>query len=391
VTWLQRLFRRLTSRFSLDPQAFLALRLQCDGTDLTWTVSEGVLTTAPIGGTAAPLTIDLSQYTVAQLVSFLNASQGYAVIYQDSSALAFLSALVLLDASGDVNTNNGDHIYGYQSILYARLSAWGAELKTAEAQIPQLPLEMSTTTAAGIFLDNLGNQFNVPRIAGEADPNYGPRIILETLMPKDNNMSMALALQTYTGQPFTVTDVTTFSPVEPLHNGVILHNGAHYHNAQPIISYGLFDVEGGYDLIQGTTLTDLQTVVLGLIDRLRAEGTHLRNLVLAPLSNLVDTVTIPSDDTDTLDTTYTYTHNGQFLRNGQMIHAGGDTLYETIPGLLLGIVSNTNEVYLSTGGLVLSTSEVRLLGTGGGVVLVTGAGVPLGSVGTALLTGNVPA
>jgi hypothetical protein len=275
----QKLLNYLNRVFDKDPVQFLALRLSYDGV-MTWGVSDAVLTTAVTGGTGQALQVDLADHTISSLATFLAAQPGYTVLYVDSSELAQLSARVLLDGGADIATSNGDHLYGYTSVLWAYLEAVANELTIARQQIAQALRQMNTRTAEGIWLDELGGYYGVPRLAGELDGSYGPRIIAEVLRPRQNNVAIEEAIRVFTGQDTTVTDVTAFAGSFPAHNGQITHNGAYNYSSVDLPAYGLFDVAYGYDLINGGSFEDFQQVITDLINRLRSAGTHLRALSL---------------------------------------------------------------------------------------------------------------
>lgn len=281
--------------FDLDPGKYLAMRLQYNGQGLTWTVQDGVLTTETAGGSGAPLTVNLADYTVAQLAQFLGTQPGYSVVYVDRSDFAQLSALVLLDGTGDISASNGDHLYGYTNPNWSYMEANANELQQAEVQAGNAIQQLSTTTAQDMWLDVLGKYFGVPRMQGESDASYGPRIIAEVLRPRSNNIALELAISAYTTQDTTVTDVTEYGPTFPLYNGVITHDGSHTYDASLTPIYGLFDVQYGYDLINGGDPTQFAQTVIGIISRYRAAGTQLRNLILVGGSTFADTLTKPTD------------------------------------------------------------------------------------------------
>lgn len=257
----KRLLSFLHRVFNKDPVPFLALRLNCDGSGLTWAVSNARLTTVPVGGTAAPLDLDLTLYTVAELTNFLAAQPGYSVPYADTTQLSLLGSRVLMDGTGDVNTSNGDHLYAYTSVLWAYMEANAAELAAAETQIENMLLQMSTTTAEDIWLDELGSYYAVPRLQSEVDTVYGPRIIASVLRPLGNNVAIEAALKVINeGLPATVEDY------DQIVNG----------------SYGLFDVDFEVSLEQlaVTAYSGLILSIIDTIDRMRDAGTFLRRLAI---------------------------------------------------------------------------------------------------------------
>lgn len=289
----QKLLSFLNRVFDKDPAQFLALRLHYDG-GMVWQVAEGTLTTTVTGGSGQGLTVDLSQYSVAQLANFLGTQQGYSVVYVDRSELSVLSALVLIDGTNDISWSNGDHLYGYTSELWSYMEAQSSELEVAETQIGEMLKQMSTVTASNEWLDELGSYYAVPRLQGELDVQYGPRIIAEVLRPRGNNVAMEAAIKVYTGQSATVTDVTLYGSTFPLYNGAITRNSAYQYNASRVPLYGLFDVQYGYDLINGGDISAFAQTVKDLVNRLRDAGTHLRSLLLSG-SMLSDSLTPPTD------------------------------------------------------------------------------------------------
>lgn len=257
----QKLFSYLHRIFDKDPKPFLALRIQCDGTGLTWAVAGARLTTVPTGGTALPLSIDLTQYTVSTLGTFIDAQPGYSVPYAELSALSLLGAATLLDAAGNVATSNGDHLYAYTSVLWSYIDANAVELEAAGTQIEQMLLQMSTVTADDVWLDELGGYYKVPRKQGEIDAAYGPRIIAEVIRPLANNVAMESALRVINGGlPTSVTDYD------------VITNG----------SYGLFDIDMdvSLDLLATNAYAALVLSVIDTIERMRDAGTFLRRLAL---------------------------------------------------------------------------------------------------------------
>ena len=242
--------------FKKDPGQFIALRLRYSTGAMTWRVRDAVLTTVVSGGPGQSLTVDLTQYTVASLVGFLSSQPGYSVVYVDGSELAGLSARVLLDADGDIEKSNGDAIHGYTNVLFSYLEALAVELGAAEVQIVEMVKQMSTKTASDEWLDELGGYYGIPRLQSEPDTSYGPRIIAEVLRPRGNNVAIEAAIKVYTGQVAKVTDVVVFGSPTPAYNGSNTHNGAITYNATSKPRYGLFDVEYGYDLINGGSITE---------------------------------------------------------------------------------------------------------------------------------------
>ncbi|MFM0165650.1 hypothetical protein PQR39_35110 [Paraburkholderia sediminicola] len=302
----QKLLGFLNRVFNKDPAKVLAMQFMHQY-PMTWQVQDGILTTVvDNGGYGGNLTIDLSQYTFGQLVSYIAQQPGYFTPYL-SQTMTPISALALLDASGSVTPNgSGGQLYAYTSVLYAYLEAAAEELELASAQIQNLPAEMSTTTADTIWLDTLGSYYKVPRNPGELDAAYGPRIIASVLRPMSNNVALEMAISVFTGNDTTVTDVVEWGgETPPFYNAADEHNGAVKYNSTAVPIYGLFDVQYGYDLINGGDITSFAQTVSNLINSLRSAGTQLRSLSLTG-SALSDSLTAPTDDPQDLTLAVTY-------------------------------------------------------------------------------------
>lgn len=242
--------------FDKDHKQFVALRVGCDGSALLWSVQDAVLTMTPTGGTAAPLTVDLTAYTVAQLAAYIASQTGYTVSYVDGSDRAQLGSRVLLDGSG-----TAPELYGYTSLLWAYTEANAQELKTAADQIDQLTLQMSTKTASDLWLDELGSYYAVPRNQGELDPQYSARIIATVIRPLANNVAIQELLKGIGGSQLPV--VKDYD--------VLVNN-----------SYGLFDIDFYVSLDVLAVLGFLGVIgaVTSVVDNTRDAGTFLRRLAV---------------------------------------------------------------------------------------------------------------
>jgi hypothetical protein len=293
-----RLLGALNRVFDKDPEPFVAMKVAYSG-GMTWSVADGMLTTVVVGGPGVGLRFDLSQYTLRTLSGAIAGSAGYQVNFLSADA-ADLDARVLLDASGDTATTGGDQLLAFSSLLWALLETFARGLQDAAAQVGEMLRQMSTNTASGPWLEELGSYYKVPRNPGEADGNYGPRIIAETLRPVSNGIAIELAIEDYTGQPCKVEDVTIYRGVSPLYDGSINFDGAHNYDAPGVPTYGLFDVEVAYDLLSGAEPTAFLAQVQAVVNKIRAGGRFLRALVLSGAgSGLVDTLAAPTDDADT--------------------------------------------------------------------------------------------
>lgn len=306
--------------FSKDPLPFLALRLQYNGT-MTWAVSDGILTTTVSGGSGTSLAIDLSSYTLTTLVSYLAGQTGYTVLYLDRTPLAQLSALVLMDGTGNPAQSNGDHLYGYTSLLWAYLEAMAVELQALQDQVLAAPAEMAIPSADDMWLDELGSYYAVPRNGLETDSAYGPRIIAEVLRPKSNNVALESALADYYGQKVAVTNIVKWGPASPVLNGVKSLDGSWYLNATATPLYGLFQVTIGFDLEGALDLSTYAADVSARVERLRAGGTHLDSVALTG-GVLADVCPGPSADTLSITVTQDSKLDATWALDGSRLLSG---------------------------------------------------------------------
>lgn len=289
-----KLIRKLSRIWDRTPGNFAAIRVSCDGTNLSWAIVGRVLQMNPVGGTGAAFSLALDGYTIGSLTGYIASQTGYSAVLLAGENSGF-SAFSLPDQSGNTADSDGAIINGASNLNWLYLDAVGSELETAKTQISAMPALMATPTSSGEWLDFLGGFFNVPRDTGETDAAYGPRIIAEVTMPRGNNKAIEAVLVAALGQVATVTDVVERGPSTPSYNGVISYNGAHTHDATggtPI--YGLFDVVTAYDLINAPTLPAWQTTVAALVERMRDAGTQMRSLTLTG-SALADQFTGPGD------------------------------------------------------------------------------------------------
>ena len=272
----QTLISRLSSIFNIDPKPVLAFRLTYNGTAMTWTVADGVLTTVITGGTGAAQTIALTGYTMSALVTYLSSQTGYTVSNVNIS-LNSLKATVLLDGSGASSATNGDHVYAYTYWLYSMLDAFSAELANARTQITNMLAQFSTRTATGEWLDDLGTYYAVPRNYGESDALYGTRIIASIIKDRGNNKAIEIALFNAFGEVATVTDVQI--TINNHFDGLYQFDGTNTFSGLAQTS-GLFDVSIPFNSALGLTRAQYTAQVNALVESLRAAGNIRRTLTI---------------------------------------------------------------------------------------------------------------
>lgn len=350
MTTLDRLLEYLTGEYDSSPDPLLALRLTYQTGQMQWSIANDILTTTvAAAGSGVSLSVDLSQYTLSTLAVFLGSQPGYAVLYLDQTGSSGLSALALVPASGDIATSNGDHIYVAQNPNWTHLAAIAKELELVATAIALGPLEMQTTTADGTWLDVLGSYYAVPRQLGEQDAQYSPRIPAEVILPRQNNTAIAAALEASTAQIATVVDAPIFGHPQPAYDGEIAFSGApHFFNASAALILNLFDVSIGYAILGGLSPDDFLVLVRRQIDRLRAAGTHLRNLTMTA-SVMGDVFTPPTDSLVISLAIVGITGFGQSFDS-----AVGTSLYPP----MMGISSSLSSVQATL------TTGIPLVGTG---------------------------
>ncbi len=326
-----KLFGFFNRVWQADPLGALALRLTCDGSDLSWRISHHVLTTSPVGGTAAALVVDLSGYTVKMLAYFLGQQQGYSVPFVDLDAIGNLSALALYDQAGDdVLQSNGDHLYAFTNPNWAIIGAYARELWEARVQIEQMLLQMAIPTAGGSWLDLQGSYYAVPRSPGETDVSYAARIIPQVLLPKGNNIAIANVITATFGQPCQVVDVVEYTAAEPMFDGTTKFDGTNDFNPTTRPIYGLFDVQVGQDILGGGVPFPT-TLLRAVVNSVRDAGTQLRSLTGTP--SVVSDAGLPvAGDAATMTVTHQTTFNGTHFFDGTATFSGEIVTPETLIG-----------------------------------------------------------
>lgn len=292
----QKLMLYLHRIFDKNPYPQLAFRVRSDGTGLTWSIANGVLTLTPTGGTATARTFSIANFSIGQLAQFIAALPGYSVPYQDTSAYALLSALALLDSSGDMNVSNGDHVYGYTTLLWAYIETNGSELAAARDQIPNALRQMNTIDAEDEWLDYHGSFYNVPRNQSELDPDYSPRMIANVLTPRGNNVAIAIAIEKVALNVPTVRVIDSIdnTSIAITYNGLIHFDGSEFYDAGlgPSGAEGFFDVDFSYDFTASVTQDTYFAQILQTVEAFRDAGTQLRAVIFR---NQGSTMTLVSD------------------------------------------------------------------------------------------------
>lgn len=162
----QALLGHLHGVFSPDPEAVLALRVR-HPESASWTL-EGDILTLQAGD--APSVWDLNAYSLGTLAAALTAA-GFEVVYLNP-AISHLSALTLLEGSGDQGDSNGDHLTIYTAPLAVLLAALGQALGEGQAAIAAALAQMILPNATHEWADLFGEIFGIPRQGAVQDSPY---------------------------------------------------------------------------------------------------------------------------------------------------------------------------------------------------------------------------
>lgn len=263
TTTLQRLVSYPhAAAFDKSAQEELVFRLNHpDGA--SWVISEAVMTAS--GGSVSSV-YDLSGLTVAELIVELQ-SDGF-IVTETSSAYAALSALVLVEGTGDEGVSNGNRVTGYTSLMWVLMGGYAGVIREAGLQVIQALRQMIITQAEGEWLDLWGKLYGVPRRQNETDQNYAPRIPREAFRLRESPIAIEEAVFDETGKVIRIEE--PWQSIFRLDQSV-LSGAEKFQDGNRI----------GYFLIQPTSTSPIDwTDVLPVIHRNRAAGI----VVLPPFS-----------------------------------------------------------------------------------------------------------
>lgn len=290
---LPSLLGRSYRALNADPNSYIALRLSYP-TGGTWSVASDILTLQPTQvPRPAPTVISLAPPTTIADVANLAAAAGWQVTDLDSTRRG-RGAITLLPAAAP---SADGAILAHDSLLFALLDAVAGEIQDAGAAASDAPRQMVAGTASDIWLDEIGAYYAVPRLTGEADAQYAPRLVAEVLRPKSNNVAMAAIIAEATGQPTVVTDAVVYTNPVPTYDGSITHNAAYTHSATAKANYGWFDVSTTFALLGSGSITAFRALITAQVERLKAAGTLMRRLILSG-GNIADAAPGPTDEPD---------------------------------------------------------------------------------------------
>lgn len=230
---MDRVILPLPSIFARDPEAVLALRVRhADGCE--WRVAGDTLTlTTP----SQTWTADLAGQTLGAL-AFALVAAGFEVVYQNDDLL-HLSALVLLEGSGDQAVSNGDHLTAYTAPLAVLLAAVGRALAAGRAAVPMALAQMILPDATAEWADLFGEVLGIPRPTAMTDADYTAHLIAEVTRLRSNPVAIMRNLRRLTGRDYAVREPWK----EVAYLSVSALSGAHHLQGAPIYQYHTLQVQ----------------------------------------------------------------------------------------------------------------------------------------------------
>ena len=173
----QALLGHLHGVFARDPQPALALRVR-HANGCAWTV-QGDLLTVQTGGDRWQW--ELRDFRLNALADALTGA-GFEVVYLNP-AVSHLSALTLLEGTGDQGDDNGDHLSIYTAPLTVLLAAIGQALAEGKAAIAIALAQMILPQSQAEWADLFGEIFGIPR---QGTVSASPYLDLAKLLSRYN-------------------------------------------------------------------------------------------------------------------------------------------------------------------------------------------------------------
>lgn len=229
---------RLHSVYAQQPAKTLALRVRhADG--LAWEIDGHVLTVTTGAGIT---TLDLRNYTIGSLATELMV-RGHDVEYR-TQEIDHLSAIILMEGSGNQDASNGDHLYAYTSLIWVLLGATGVPYGEARSAVTAALRQLILPQSRNEWADLFGVIFGIPRDVGESDAVYTQRIIWEVQRRRSNPFAISANIHYRTGYSVSVREPwqEIFMLSEsPLDDDFYLQGAPiwQYHTAQVVATTGV--------------------------------------------------------------------------------------------------------------------------------------------------------
>lgn len=183
--------------FDKDPGAVLALRIRHPAI-LVWKVENRILMLSTKEGVNLG-NVPLENLRLSDLARKI---QGFGcTIEYINISLQDRVADALIDGSGSEDSRNGDHLYCYDSLLWAFLDAFAWALEETERNgIVEALKQAHLDSASDFWLDFWGELFDVYRIDNdETDESFLLRIIAETFRIRCNPTAIRMTIKELTG------------------------------------------------------------------------------------------------------------------------------------------------------------------------------------------------
>jgi DNA-binding beta-propeller fold protein YncE len=151
-------------------------------------------------------TYQLAEYTIATLIAALPAALGATLKAAD---WADVGAHCLIPAAHTLHSGQAATLGAYTAGLWRVVRPLAAGLRQSGRDTGLLLQQTDIRLVAGAWLDFWGILWNVPRLAGESDPDYRRRFLYELTLPRTTAGGIARLIELSEGYRGTVVDAPT--------------------------------------------------------------------------------------------------------------------------------------------------------------------------------------